>query len=299
MLGCHDFCGYYDWTFHHVRSTFGDAAVRSLWSEAIGDEAQQHYAKAACTNGLRGLLNVWNQTGDEEHCDWTFTFEEENNILRWDMRQCPSKGFLLDNDLHADEDYCDHCIGWIAPLLAKHGLEFAGHEHNHRGQCWGEMRVRGKPYQPLELPGDIRNDARWRHGFIDRFDAAGRTSTDAAEAIEGCSAIVIDEEYVNRRPPCDAILLGDNDNMIRVVAALWSALPQNERPLLLHAYLPRSDDIDFLSLGLPRPLPILPLLIRTGVYVHTPGSSPRLVEQLRLLNAACQTHRDADNSPSR
>jgi hypothetical protein len=89
------------------------------------------------------------------------------------MRNCPSKGFLLDNDLNADEDYCDHCIGWIAPLLAKAGIEFAAHEHNHCGQCFAELRVKGKPYEPLDLPNDIRKDVRWRNGEKDRFSANG------------------------------------------------------------------------------------------------------------------------------
>ena len=39
MLGCHDFCGYYDWTFAHVVKNFGNDALRDLWSEAIGADA--------------------------------------------------------------------------------------------------------------------------------------------------------------------------------------------------------------------------------------------------------------------
>ena len=27
MLGCHEFCGYYDWTFHHVRERHGQLTV--------------------------------------------------------------------------------------------------------------------------------------------------------------------------------------------------------------------------------------------------------------------------------
>ena len=49
------------------------------------------------------------------------------------------------------------------------------------------------------------------------------------------------------------------------------ASPAARRPVLLHAYLPRSPMLDFVGHGLPRPLPILPLLIRTGKYVHQPG----------------------------
>jgi hypothetical protein len=47
MLGCHDFCGYYDWTFAHVVQHFGNEALRDLWSNAIGADAQRHYLQAA------------------------------------------------------------------------------------------------------------------------------------------------------------------------------------------------------------------------------------------------------------
>ena len=178
MLGCQDFCGYYDWTFHYIRRRWGNEALRQFMSEAIGEESQSHYSQAAA-EGLRGLLQCWDKTGSDEHCDWTFTLEEQRNVLRWDMRQCPSKGFLLDNDLNADEDYCDHCMGWIVPLLDRAGIEVVAHEHNHCGQCWWEMRKAESTSQP-SLPGDVAgaNDVRllphWRPNGVpfDRFKQA-------------------------------------------------------------------------------------------------------------------------------
>src|SRR4051812_28330701 len=140
MLGCQDFCGYYDWTFAFVRQRFGEEALHELWAEAIGGESQSHYSLAGARDGLRGLYDTWTKTGEEENCDWTFTLDEARNVLRWDMRRCPSKGLLINEDLAADEDYCDHCMGWMIPLLSQIGVEVAAHEHNHFGQCWGEMR---------------------------------------------------------------------------------------------------------------------------------------------------------------
>ena len=113
MLGCHDFCGYYDWTFAFLRKHFGEPAAVSLWEHAIGGESQAHYLVAGQKAGLKGLYDTWVTTGEDEKCDWTFTLDEQRNVLRTDMRQCPSKGFLLGNDLVADEDYCDHCEGWM------------------------------------------------------------------------------------------------------------------------------------------------------------------------------------------
>ena len=165
MLGCHDFCGHYDWTFHYVSRRWGRVAVELLWREAIGRDSQRHYFESAVEGGLRGLYETWTKTGQDERCDWTFTLDEEKNVLRWDMRECPSKGYLIQNDLNADEDYCNHCMGWTIPLLESVGVEIVEHEHNHCGQCWATMRMKDRPSQPLTVDGDIRNDPRWRRGI--------------------------------------------------------------------------------------------------------------------------------------
>ncbi len=309
MLGCQDFCGYYDWTFAHVRRQFGARAVEALWADAIGGDAQQHYSEAIERAGLRGLLRVWQHTGEDEHCDWTFTLDEPRNVLRWDMRQCPSKGFLNANDLAADEDYCDHCMGWVIPLLARAGIVVRAHEHNHCGQCWAELGFSGRSSQPLQVEADVRGDPHWNRGCLDRW-ADGRKcpimpevspTADSCELLSawfgrtdrlvllgrGPSAsepwasqlpadavIVTDTSYAKRDVFAGepmAVLIGDGPRDLAQAAARFSATPWERRPLLMHTYLPLASPIDFASAGLPRPVPILPLLIRTGLYAHQPN----------------------------
>jgi hypothetical protein len=309
MLGCQDFCGYYDWTFHYIRRRWGNDALREFMSEAVGADAQSHYSKAAA-DGLRGLLQCWDKTGSDEHCDWTFTLDEGRNVLRWDMRQCPSKGFLLNNDLNADEDYCDHCMGWIVPLLDRAGIEVVAHEHNHCGQCWAEMRVRGKPYESLSgRPGDIRLDPRWQRGFVDSWRTGVKQPVEpnvraGRDAADPCDVLIAWLSPARARPGGDsngldsaatghyenAIVTGDvyasrgaadgeplvvilDDRSLDAVARRFNATPAEQRPLLACAYLPDGGaSPDFLAHGIPRPIPILPLLIRAGLYQHQPGS---------------------------
>lgn len=88
------------------------------------------------------------------------------DVFRIDMHACPSKGFLIRNGLVQHRDYCDHCMGWIGPVMQQAGFVI-DHEHNHRGQCWWEMRrVEDKtsPSQPGELSGqsDVRLREDWR-----------------------------------------------------------------------------------------------------------------------------------------
>lgn len=296
MLGCQDFCGYYDWSFHYIRRRWGNAMLSEVMGDAIGGECQAHYLEAAKRDGLRGLLRCWDKTGVDEHCDWTFRLDEAQNVLRWDMRQCPSKGFLLGNDLNADEDYCDHCMGWIVPLLAKAGMEVVAHEHNHCGQCWAEMRVKGKPYQTLaDRPGNVQDDPRWSRGFVERW-TDDRKQPLAKELPRGGEKIdpseLIVEWFAGVERP--TILTGDayaaNDNaseeptgviledrpdaaQLDAIASRFLATPADRRPLLMCAYFPSSGvaPAAFVEQGLPRPVQLLPLLIRTGLYVHRPG----------------------------
>jgi hypothetical protein len=82
------------------------------------------------------------------------------------MHECPSKGFLIRNGLGAYHDYCDHCMGWIGPMLKRAGFA-VDHEHNHRGQCWWEIRRSADntlPSKPGTLggSGDVRLRGDWR-----------------------------------------------------------------------------------------------------------------------------------------
>lgn len=305
MLGCHDFCGHYEWTFHYLRQRWGQEAVRQYWTQAIAGESQRHYTEAGQRAGLRGLYNTWTRTGEDESCDWTFKLDEQQNFLRWDMRACPSKGFLLGNDLNADEDYCDHCMGWVMPLVEALGMEIVAHEHNHCGQCWGLMRVADRPCTEPELEGDIRRDPRWAGGYLDvwrsgkQLPLAPRLGpwNDPCEVLESAFADCRQVTIVDQVSPAAGlaegeeflatgrayvtpglleeeprgVILGHDAQVLPRVAARWLAVPLPLRPLVVHPYFPSMEKVDFTAHRLPRPLPLLPLLIRKGVYVHRPG----------------------------
>lgn len=303
MLGCQDFCGYYDWTFHYLRRNYGPRAVEKYWAEAIAADAQRHYIESGRSQGLRGLYQSWSTTGVSEQCDWTVTLDEDNNLLRLDMRQCPSKGFLLDNDLNADEDYCDHCMGWIGPALSQIGAEVAAHEHNHCGQCWWEIRAIDKSQPLVEVSADIRKDPRWGQGYLHRYAhheklpllVEGEDADSCNVLVEwfrhvDCLAVIGPMPIMDRDWPAndaklavivsghryaagdypldqvEGVILEHDPEVLPAVAQRY--LSREKRPLLMHAYLPGETMLNFAVHGLPRAIPILPLLIRSGVYRH-------------------------------
>jgi hypothetical protein len=164
MLGCYDFCGHYEWTFEWLRARGGESLVQEYWDKAIAQDSQTHAAALIAAKGIAGMKEYWGHTLDHEaagyHCTTT------DKVFRIDMHECPSKGFLIRNDLEQYHDYCDHCMGWIGPMLGRAGF-VVDHQHNHRGKCWWEIRAASDltpPSEPGELSGehDVRLRADWK-----------------------------------------------------------------------------------------------------------------------------------------
>ncbi len=174
MIGCYDFCGHYEWTFEWLRRQGGHALVKAFWDEAIHRDSQRHAAELIVGKGIEGMKKYWGVTLDDEggahHC--TATAE----VFRIDMHECPSKGFLLRNGLEQYRDYCDHCMGWIGPLMKEAGY-VVDHEHNHCGKCWWEMRAatsEARPGAVGEVSGtqDVRLRGDWISKHTDHYERA-------------------------------------------------------------------------------------------------------------------------------
>jgi hypothetical protein len=170
MMGVYDFCGHYDWTFEWLRAQGGEVLLREFWDEAIHKDAQRHAAELIGKSGFAGMAEYWGHTLKHEGAGHDTTAQE--NVFRIDMHDCPSKGFLIRNGLSAYHDYCDHCMGWVGPMLKAAGF-VVDHEHNHCGQCWWEIRRANDP-TPSSAPGtlagshDVRRGAHWERPGVKR-----------------------------------------------------------------------------------------------------------------------------------
>jgi hypothetical protein len=164
MLGVYDFCGHYEWTFAWLEGRGGKKLLHEFWDEGIARDSQQHAAKLISEKGIAGMKEYWGHTLDHEGAGYNTAATEK--IFRIDIHDCPSKGFLIRNHLQQHQDYCDHCIGWIGPMLKRAGFTI-DHQHNHCGQCWWEMRHESDqtpPSRPAELAkeNDVRKNANWK-----------------------------------------------------------------------------------------------------------------------------------------
>lgn len=174
MIGCYDFCGHYEWTFEWLRQQGGHSLVLDYWEQAIYGESQTHATQLILDKGFAGMKEYWGHTLEHEAAGYQAT--EGDGVYRIDMHECPSKGFLIKNGLVQYTDYCDHCMGWIGPLMRDAGF-IIDHEHNHTGQCWWEMRraddssTAGAPGQ-LSGGADVRLRPDWPTGHTDRYQRA-------------------------------------------------------------------------------------------------------------------------------
>ncbi len=155
MIGCYDFCGHYEWTFQWLHDQRDDDLVHQFWDEAIGGDSQSHASKLIREKGFTGMGEYWAHTLAEEAAGYATT--QGDGVFRLDINDCPSKGFLLRNNLEQYPDYCDHCIGWIGSVMETAGFAI-DHQHNHCGQCWWEFRRQGTPSDtPAKSPWLFRN----------------------------------------------------------------------------------------------------------------------------------------------
>jgi len=174
MIGSYDFCGHYEFTFEWLDAEGGIDMVRAYWLEAISLDSQRHARDLIVAEGIEGMKKYWTHTLDEEAAGYAFT--SDNNRFRIDMHECPSKGFLIRNGLKQYPDYCDHCIGWVGPVMRDAGFVI-DHDHDHCGKCWWEFRKMDDPSKPSnigEFAGerDVRCSPEWNHGQIDSFQRA-------------------------------------------------------------------------------------------------------------------------------
>lgn len=173
MMGCYDFCGHYEWTFAWLERAGGASLLRQYWDEAISRDSQAHARELITREGFAGMARYWGHTLAEESPDRGYSIAQTPDIFRIDIHDCPSKGFLIRNGLEQHHDYCDHCIGWIGPMMREAGFVI-DHEHNHCGQCWWEMRKRGAKEGEDSGNPDVRQrpDPLAPGTRIDRFRGA-------------------------------------------------------------------------------------------------------------------------------
>jgi hypothetical protein len=85
----------------------------------ISRHQELHCLELFKAKGLRGMYEYWDHIRIEENCDMSLQLLPDRLTLT--MHRCPSLSKAVDNDAGPCAKYCDHCPGWVIPLLEKAG----------------------------------------------------------------------------------------------------------------------------------------------------------------------------------
>lgn len=117
MIPSDHFTRFYNEVFKFLESA-GEEHLQSYFLE-ISHNQEKHILDLIRTSGFAGMEEYWSRIRDEENCDLDIDVNADRFELR--MNLCPSLTKAKDNDAERFRRYCDHCAGWIGPIMDKTG----------------------------------------------------------------------------------------------------------------------------------------------------------------------------------
>jgi hypothetical protein len=117
MIPSDHFTRFYNEVFKFLEAQGED--VLADYFLAISHNQEKHLLHLIEAKGLAGMHEYWSVIRDEENCDMDLDLGEDRLELR--MNLCPSLSKVLDNDAAPMGRYCDHCAGWMGPIMDKTG----------------------------------------------------------------------------------------------------------------------------------------------------------------------------------
>ncbi len=118
MIPSDHFVRYYNEVFKALQEC-GEKHLVAYWRE-IGRLQTRELGEKFRTGGIKACYEYWKKIQKEENCDATLTLTDD--YFEFIMHRCPSLAKVLDNDSEACPLYCDHCGGWIKPVMEYAGL---------------------------------------------------------------------------------------------------------------------------------------------------------------------------------
>ena len=117
MIPSDHYTRFYNEVFKFLESQ-GEEVLEAYF-RAISHNQEKHILELIETRGLEGMDKYWTHIKIEENCDLDIDRNEDRLELR--MNLCPSLSKVMDNDAEPMGRYCDHCAGWIGPIMDKTG----------------------------------------------------------------------------------------------------------------------------------------------------------------------------------
>lgn len=123
MVSCTEFIPLYSELFKFLHKKKGAEEVMKYWEYVSDEYVQPLLGDKVRDHGMKGCFEYWTKSLNEENCDFTIIYNEDEEIYESRMYSCPSKGMLL--KLAYTEpyfDYCGHCDVLYSKVLKKYGI---------------------------------------------------------------------------------------------------------------------------------------------------------------------------------
>jgi hypothetical protein len=117
MIPSDHFTRFYNEVFKFLEAQ-GEEHLQSYFLE-ISKNQEKHILELIREKGFAGMYQYWSVIRDEENCELDLGYDDDKFELR--MHLCPSLTKAKDNDAETFGRYCDHCAGWIGPIMDKTG----------------------------------------------------------------------------------------------------------------------------------------------------------------------------------
>ena len=155
MIPSDHFVRFYNEIFKYLERRGPDHLER--YHQRIADKQCGTLLELFRTRGIPGMYAYWSRIRLEENCGMKLVCDGEDSMLL-DMTACPSLSKVLDNDGGASLHYCDHCPGWILPLIDKAGF-----------YCVYNMISRTEPVCQLHIFRCRKNAERCRRTLVAKY----------------------------------------------------------------------------------------------------------------------------------
>lgn len=131
MIPSDHFVRFYNELFKFLE-TLPPEEMQAYYS-SISAHQEMHTLAMFKEKGLQGMYDYWSHIRFEENCELEMELHDDCLIKR--MKKCPSLSKVLDNDAEPCRSYCNHCPGWVLPVLEKAGYVAQYDLINHAKPC--------------------------------------------------------------------------------------------------------------------------------------------------------------------
>ena len=118
MIPSDHFVRFYNEVFKYIVGK-GPEDVR-MYYDCVSKNQEYHCLDLFKSKGLVGMYEYWEHIRVEENCDMQNHLEPD--CYWFEFFSCPSLSKVVDNDAGPCPEYCNHCPGWILPLMTKTGF---------------------------------------------------------------------------------------------------------------------------------------------------------------------------------